>query len=237
MFDTFGEKKGEIKSNAGQPVDFEKFNHHRFKQIDIRKSIKMAVRHKHDVVEKNDLVANVLKKKSLTNLFILLDSSGSMIGRKMYLAKRASIALAYKAINDKNKVGFIGFNESIVSKVSLTDSFSMIVSEIVKLKPKGQTNISLAISEAIKELSGLQGIKHIILISDLLESFNDVEVVSKASLAKSLGITISLVTTNVEEKGKTMSNQIVEISRGKYYHLRINNSLENVVLEDYSYFS
>ena len=160
----FGTKKGNQKSNLGEEVDVKKYRNEPLKMIDVRKTIKRAIKRNHAEVEKDDIVAKELAKKPEVNLYILLDVSSSMSGKKIYIAKRAAIALAYKVIQDGNKVGVIAFNDNIIEHIKPTKDFIYIAKQITKLKPKGKTNISIALRKAIDELSNKPGIKHIILI-------------------------------------------------------------------------
>ncbi len=232
----FGTKKGNQKSNLGEEVDVKKYRNEPLKMIDIRKTIKRAIKRNHAEVQKDDIIAKELAKKPEVNLYVLLDVSSSMSGKKIYIAKRAAIALAYKVIQDGNKVGLIAFNENIVEHIKPTKDFIYVAKQITKLKPKGKTNISIALRKAIDELSNKPGIKHIILISDILETVDESKVYEAASLARSLNITISIVATEINKEGKLMSNRIVELTNGKYYQFKLNQ-LNTIVLEDYAYYA
>ena len=64
-----------------------------------------------------------------------------MKGDKISLSKKAGIALAYKAINEKDKVGLITFGTDIKDKVNPTNDFMEILRKITAVRASMETNI------------------------------------------------------------------------------------------------
>ncbi|MEM1988442.1 MAG: vWA domain-containing protein [Candidatus Woesearchaeota archaeon] len=234
--ETFGYRKGKRKSNYGEEIDTEKYKKKPFKQIDIRKTIKEAIRHTKQELTKDDLIVKELGSKKESYIYILLDCSSSMQGKKIYIAKKAAISVAYKAIKERNLIGLIGFNDDISLHIPLTTNFHDILKGIISLSPNSKTNISIALEKAVLELTNKKGIKHIILISDVLETVDYDKVYKTISLAKSENITISVIGTELNVQGKELSQYIVNFTEGKYYQFKLDQ-LEEIVLEDYYSFS
>ena len=57
--------------------------------------------------------------------------------------------------------------------------------------------------------------------------------IEEASIARSKGITISLIGINLDDKGKKVAEKIVELGEGRLYVVRNSENVDKVVLEDY----
>lgn len=209
----------------------------RYKDIDIKKSIKTAVRRSHKKIISEDL--KVFDKKNKAHIYIIygLDASGSMKGKKISLSKKAGIALAYKAISEKDKVGLIAFGSDIKKKVKPTNNFMQILKAITEIRASMETNIKDTISEAVDMFSTTDSAtKHLILLTDALPTTGkdpEREVLDEAAKAKNSGITISVIGINLDRKGKKLAERVTEIGSGKLYVLKDFEELDKIVLEDY----
>ncbi|MEM2115406.1 MAG: vWA domain-containing protein [Candidatus Woesearchaeota archaeon] len=233
--ETFSHRKGKIKGHYGEEIDVERYKNHAYRQIDIRKTIKELIRHNKTKIEditKNDIVVKTFGTTQENLLYILLDCSSSMSGKKIHLAKKAALSVSYKATSEKNRTGFIAFNNQIITHIKLTKNFYELLKTIISISPFGRTNISNALKLSVEELARKQGTKHIILISDALETEDFDKVYDAASIAKSEKITISIIGTELNEQGKKLSQDLVNITEGKYYQFVLED-LEKIVLEDY----
>jgi hypothetical protein len=85
----------------------------RYRDIAIKKSVKLSVRRGHGQIRKKDLKTYERQSKGEINIIYGLDASGSMKGKKIEVCKKAGIALAYKAISEKDKVGLIVFGSDV----------------------------------------------------------------------------------------------------------------------------
>ena len=125
----------------------------RYRDIAIKKSIKLAVRRGHSKLDENDLKSFEKQSKGQIYLIYGLDASGSMKGKKIDTCKKAGIALAYKAIEEKDKVGLIVFGSEIKEAVEPTDDFKRLIMEITrKATPTPKT---IRITGSIAEVSAL----------------------------------------------------------------------------------
>ena len=159
-----------------------------------------------------------------------------MKGNKISLCKKAGIALAFKAIDEMDKVGLIVFGSKIEEQVHPTSDFSVFLKAITKIRPKKQTNIALTIERAIEMFPRDDVTKHLVLITDSVPTVGDDPTKNTLNLverAASLGITISVIGIYIEKEGIELAKKIVEISNGRLYVVKALDNLDRIVLEDY----
>jgi Mg-chelatase subunit ChlD len=165
-----------------------------------------------------------------------MDSSGSMKGKKIETSKKAGIALAYKATQEKDKVGLLIFGDEIISKVEPTTDFSRLLKEVVSVRAASQTDFVKTIKKSIEMFPSTDVTKHLMLLTDALPTVGEEpekETLEAVSAARSNDITISVIGINLDEKGKALAEKIVEIGQGKLYVVKDLEELDKIVLEDY----
>ena len=159
-----------------------------------------------------------------------------MKGAKIDACKRAGIALAYKAIDERDKVGLIVFGSEIKTAIEPTLDFSYLLKSITRAKASKETDLVASLKKSI-ELSPNENItKHLILITDALPTIGkepEKETLQEVSIARNNSITISLIGINLNEKGKKLAEKIVELGEGKLYTVKNIENIDKVVLEDY----
>lgn len=220
----------------GTKYDVKDYKKERYKDIAIRKSVKRAIRRGHKKIIKKDLFAFKRKSKGQCLIIYALDASGSMRGEKIQNCKRAGIALAYNAINKRDKVGLIVFGNVIKKEVKPTNDFVKILREITRVRAANETDIALTIKKSIEMFPKGEFTKHLIIISDALPTIGkDPERITleAASLARNNKITISVVGINLDKKGKELAKQIADIGSGRLYKVRNLENIDKMVLEDY----
>lgn len=232
-----GEKLNKKCSFYGDDEDFRNFKSgDRYRDIALKKSVKLAVRRSHRDLEVHDL--RVFKKGSRGKIYIVyaLDASGSMKGKKMDMCKKAGLALAFKAINEMDKVGLIVFGSDVESIIEPTSDFYLFLKSIVRIRAKKETNIATTILKAIEMFPSENLTKHLILITDAIPTYGKSPVedafdaVSKASR---LGITISVVGIGLDKEGADIAQRISELGNGKLYVVNNIENLDYIVLQDY----
>ena len=202
----------------------------------MKKSVKLAVRRGHSNFEDKDLQVYEKQGKGQTYVVYALDASGSMKGRKIDACKKAGIALAYKAINEKDKVGLIVFGSEVKETIQPTSDFNLLLKEITRIMASKETDIVSTLQKAIELFPGDKITKHLILITDALPTKGDEpekSTLEEASIARSKGITISVIGIDLDEKGKKLAEKIVEIGEGRLYAVKNLENVDKVVLEDY----
>ena len=208
----------------------------RYRDIALRKSVKLAIRRGHNYFGDKDLQVYEKQSKGQTYIIYALDASGSMKGKKIEACKKAGIALAYKAINEKDKVGLIVFGSEVKEVIEPTSDFTLLIKEITRIRASKETDIVSTLKKAIELFPSENITKHLILMTDALPTKGDEPekaTLEETSTARSKGITISLVGINLDEKGKELAEKIVEIGEGRLYVVRNTDNVDEIVLEDY----
>ena len=222
----YGEKEGSRTYRKGD----------RYRDISIKKSVKLALRRGHQNFDDKDL--QVFGRQSRGQAYIIygLDASGSMKGKKIEACKKAGIALAYKAVNERDKVGLIVFGSEIKEVVEPTSDFTRLLKEITKIRASKETDMVSALRKAVELFPSDNITKHLILITDALPTKGDEpekSTLEEISNARSNGITISIIGINLDEKGRKLAEKIAEIGEGRLYVLRSLENIDRIVLEDY----
>ena len=208
----------------------------RYRDIALKKSIKLAVRRGHKHFDHQDLQVYEKQSKGQAYIIYALDSSGSMKGKKIEACKKAGIALAFRAINEKDKVGLIVFGSEVKEIIEPTSDFTRLLKEITRIRASKETDIVSTLRKAVELFPSENLTKHLILITDALPTKGDEpekSTLEEASIARSKGITISLIGINLDEKGKRLAEKIVQLGEGRLYVVRNLEKVDQVVLEDY----
>jgi Mg-chelatase subunit ChlD len=232
----FGDKVTKKKSVYGDKEDYQGFKSKRYRDIAIKQTIKTALRRGHAVVEKNDIQTYDRRQEGHLSIIYGLDASGSMKGEKLKIAKKAGIALAFKAINERNKVGMIVFGSDIKNAIPPSTDFLALIREMTNIRASMETDISKSIEKSI-ELFPKKDTKHLILLTDALPTkgvIPEQETLKAVSLARDEQITISLIGINLDDKGLGLAERIVEIGNGKLYRVRDLHEVDRIILEDYA---
>jgi len=232
-----GEKIHKRTSIYGSKEDFRNYKKgDRYKDIAIKKSAKLAIRRGHKKLEEKDLRVYERQSKGQSYIVYALDASGSMKGAKIDACKRAGIALAYKAIDERDKVGLIVFGSEIKTIIEPTADFSYLLKNITSIRASRETDLVATLKKSIELFPNENITKHLIIITDALPTIGkdpEKETLQEASIARNKGITISLIGINLNEKGKKLAEKIVELGEGKLYTIKDVENVDRVVLEDY----
>ena len=233
----FGEKLHRKASIYG---DKENYRHYkkgdRYKDIAIKRSAKLAIRRGHKSLNDKDLLVYERQSKGHSYIVYALDASGSMKGKKIESCKKAGIALAYKAINENDKVGLIVFGSELKIVIEPTSDFPFLLKSIAGVRASMQTDFVATLRKSIELFPNENITKHLILITDALPNIGEEpekETLKEISTARNNGITISLIGINLDEKGKKFAEKIVEIGNGKLYSVKNVEDVDLVVMEDY----
>lgn len=208
----------------------------RYRDVAIKKSLKLAIRRQHSSVKKEDLKSFERQSKGSINIIYALDASGSMKGDKIDTAKKAGVALAFKAIDEKDKVGLIVFSSDIKTSIAPTDDFPNLLKEIAKIRAAKQTDIASTIKKSIELFPKTDSTKHLILITDAIPTSGEQpekDSLEAASLARSNNITISLVGIKLNKKSENLAKKITNIGQGNLYIVKDLKDIDAIVLEDY----
>lgn len=222
-----GEEKGGLSSyRKGQG----------FRELSIRGTLRKAIRRLHKEIAPQDLVAQERLARGEKWLIFLLDASSSMRGEKMDHAKKAGVALAYKALEEGNRIGLVVFSTGVSLRLSPTRHFPTLLWEISRVMPRKETNLAGAIRAASELLPHKGAIRHIIAITDALPTWGELpeeKAVNEAAAARAKGITLSIVGIMLDKAGEAVAKRIVEAGGGKLYAVKQLRELDRLVLTDY----
>jgi Mg-chelatase subunit ChlD len=232
-----GEKVHKKNSHYGEKEDARMFRHgDRFKDIAIKASVKTAIRRNHKTFTKHDLKTWERKRRGSVYVIYVLDASGSMRGAKIEVAKRAGIGLAFRAIQNKDKVGLVVFGKEIKEEIPPTTDFKRLLHAIAKIRPSKETDMVASLKKSIEMFPPKKVTKHIVLLSDALPNIGEdperetLEIVSQAHAE---GITISVIGINLDTQGKDLARRIATIGEGRCYIAKANEEIDVLMLEDY----
>ena len=208
----------------------------RFKDISIRRTIKTTILRGHNKPIKEDI--KVYDRHAQGQIYIVyaLDASGSMKGNKISGCKKAGIALAFKAIEKKDKVGLMVFGKDVDKQIMPTLDFSLLLKEITTIRASSETDISKTLKKSIELFPKTDVTKHLVLITDAMPTTGkdpEKETLESASLASSHDITISVVGIKLDAKAKKLAKRIAEIGKGKLYIVKNPDDIDKIVIEDY----
>ena len=225
--DRNGEKSSLIRSYNKQDS---------YKDISARHSVNKALRRKHENLELDDLMVFEREAFQEINIIYALDTSGSMKGEKIKLAKRAGVSLAHRAIKDNNKVGLVLFGSKVEKKVRLTKDFYTFVKPMVTSMPTNETDLALAIRTSLQLLDSAKGIKHIIILTDGLHTTSKTptrNVLEQVMIAKEQDVSISMVGINLDDIGLKLARKIVDLGSGRLFSVKDVKEIGSVIIGDY----
>ncbi|MBW2968837.1 VWA domain-containing protein [Candidatus Woesearchaeota archaeon] len=232
-----GEKIHKKSSHYGEKGEIRLFKKgDRYKDIALRKSIKTAIKRGHEKIKKQDLQTFERQSKGAVYIIYGLDSSASMKGEKIHSCKKAGVALSYKAISDKDKVGLVVFGTEIKDSIEPTDDFGFLLNRIARIRAGKQTDFKKMIEHASEMFPAHEVTKHLLILTDALPTVGkepEEETLSAVSNAKAKGITISLIGIKLDSKGEKLAKKITKLGNGKLYMARDLGEVDRIVLEDY----
>ncbi len=235
----FNNDFGKVNSLHGIKELEKPYSNQKYRDINIKKSIKKALRRNHDEIFKEDLVAFERQSKPKVEVVFSLDVSGSMKGEKFLKARRAFAALVVRALELGDKVGLLLFNEDVVFSFPIgSDVFSMLNS-LFKIVPYGKTDLYKGIFKSLKLFSDENVKKHLLVITDLQPTKGEdpyKDAVKASFIAKESNVSVSVVGVNVDKKSSKFALKIAEASNGKFYSVS-EDSIGKIIIEDYESFS
>ncbi len=234
----FNYEFGKVDSVFGVREEEKPYFNEKYRDINIKKSIKKALRRGHFEIFKDDLVAFKRKGKSKVEVVFSLDVSGSMKGEKFLKARRAFAALLVRALEFGDKVGLLLFNDDVVFSFPVGGDYFKMLSSLFRIVPSGKTDLFKGIFKSLNLFSEDNVNKHLILITDLQPTKGEdpyKDAVKASFFAKDKDVSVSIVGVNVDKKSSKFALKIADASNGKFYSVS-EDSMGNVVVEDYESF-
>jgi Mg-chelatase subunit ChlD len=232
-----GEKQTKEKSHYGGRNESDNYKKgDRFVDIDIRKTIKNTIKRGHDQIHSEDLKIFEREAKGNVEIIYAIDASGSMKGRKIEVSKRAGVALAYKAIENQDKVGLMVFGADVTAKIEPCVNFMEIVDKLSRITASKETNFNSAIEESFQLFSNRDVTKHLIFLTDGVPTSGEEpekEALEAIAHANAAGITCSMIGIKLDGQAEEFLRKATELGGGKFYNVKDLNKLDAIVLEDY----
>lgn len=232
----FGSKRKKEKDLYGDKEDITNLKRTRYRDLAIRNTIKTAIKRQHKQILKEDMKFFDRKSHGHISVIYGLDASGSMKGDKLSTAKKAGVALAFKAIQEKNKVGLIVFGSDIRTSIAPTTDFMRLLKNLTTIRASMETDISKTIKKSIDLFPRKNETKHLVLLTDALPTKGDqptTDTLKAVSMARNEGITISVVGIKLDKDGEDLAKRIAEVGEGRLYKVTDLENVDKIILEDY----
>lgn len=232
-----GERLWEKQAQYGAPMDVRDFHKgDRYKDIALRRTLKTAVRRQHAKLQKEDMKMFTREAKGKVDIIYALDASGSMKGAKIETCKKAGVALAFKALQEKDEVGLIVFGQKIQTAIAPCSDFGLLLKEITRVQATKETDLARCMMKAMELFPHHEATKHLLLLTDAMPTVGkeplkaSLEAAEKAAAA---GITVSVIGIKLDATARKFAEQLVEIGKGKFYVVENLEELDKIVLMDY----
>jgi len=179
------------------------------------------------------------EKKSRLSLILIIDKSGSMLGKKMLFAKKASIELI-KQLKPNDNFGIVAFDTAPYTIVELKSNEAVkkeIVRRLSMLRADGGTDIFPAMDSAYRQIRQKNSkVNHVILLSDgntksIYYHYN--RMISKFQQANITVSTIALGTWLVNTK---LLEDIAKKTKGQFYQISDIVKLPRLIIKDSEFF-
>lgn len=233
----FGEKTAKRISHYGEPAEARLFRKgDRYKDISVRKSLKLALRRGHQDLLPSDLKTQERQAKGTISVIYGIDASASMKGAKIEQCKKAGIALAYQAINKKDKVGLVVFGSDVKDFIAPTDDFTLLLRALTTIRASRETDFTALITKAIELFPPGPVTKHLIILTDAMPTVGEQpreETVAAVSQARAAGITLSIVGIQLDKNGTSLAQEMVRVGDGRLYQVRNLGEIDRLVLQEY----
>jgi Mg-chelatase subunit ChlD len=221
----------------------------RYRDLHPRRTMRNLLKRGRQVSEAHagDLRVKDVPYSKQFRLLLAVDHSWSMArSKKLQYAKEAAAGLIYAAASKRDKVALIGFSDNAVTLSPLSQNYVYLLSRIVLLRPKNETNIGDALRKATMVIrrSGAACVNHVIVITDGVPTTLDATrtrknladvINAETRKMRKLGITISVICIrdDLEEASFEQAMRIAEVGRGSFSLVRAEDVM-NQMLKDYT---
>lgn len=190
---------------------------------------------KGDDPELEALIPASLAPRSLKDLpdlaiLILIDTSGSMFGDKLSLAKVTGLELL-RNLKPSDRVGMLLFSDERRLVYDFVEAGGVSAAPLLEpLRAKGGTDLAAALSEGLDRLA-LEGLKdkHVVLVTDGVTKPADFQ--SLADRARALGATISAMGVG-DDANRALLERLAYRGGGRYYPVASADEIPALLFED-----
>ena len=116
---------------------------------------------------RNSFLAHVEAQRDKDRyVYLLLDVSGSMRGRRLEFAKSGACEFARTALGKGYKVGLISFGSRVTVQMKLTGKFEKLEEKIMRLECDGSTNMTEALKTGMSGMRFKPGMRVLWVVTD-----------------------------------------------------------------------
>jgi len=168
-------------------------------------------------------------------LLLVIDKSRSMAeNEKLEYAKEAAREVI-RNLKDEDLIGVIGFDDSpfeVVRLAPVSEVRSLALERVMRLFPRGSTNLYPSMEEARRRLEGCNaGRKHMIILTDGKLPDASVQYFEAIKQMRLLGLTVSTVMIG-SEMDFGFLRAMAEYGGGAYYQTTNPSNLPKIFLQD-----
>lgn len=222
---------GDIK---GSPTDSKDYSllYSPGMEFDLERTIERIIERckKVEEVSYEDIVASTKSKRN-KSIIIILDSSGSMTGKKILIAMMIAAIASHKLRG--GKYGVVGFNsDAFVIKSPMDSKSSLkVIEEILDLVPLGYTNISEGLKKGL-ELSYRLRNPEFLLITD--GEYNTGE--DPRNVANKLkNLNVIYTSGKINSKGFALCKSIARLGGGNCFIIRDFREIPRIMRKVFIY--
>jgi len=117
-----------------------------------------------------------------------------------------------------------------------TNDFPYLLRKITEITASKQTDFTAMLKKSIEVFPRENVTKHLVVLTDAMPTVGDnpeEETMEAVSMARSNGITISIVGINLTKEGTKFAEKIAQLGDGRLYIVRNLDNVDQLVLEDY----
>ncbi len=231
-----GERVHKRRAVTGMREQTKPFVDEPYRSVSVQQSVKTALRRGHRSLRVEDLRAFEREAKGAANIIYAIDASGSMRGAKIMQAKRAGVALAWKAMSAGDKVGLCVFGKEVERSVPPGKDFRGILRSLAGLRTGSETDIAGVVRHAVTTFPRQEGANHLIILTDALPTIGsdpETDVLAAVAEARAAGIAVSVIGIGLDAKGEDLARQIVDVGDGRLSVVSDTDELDVIVLEEY----
>ena len=232
-----GDKASNQRFHTGEVQGFKPYaSSQPYQDISTRRTVKVAARRARENIRPADLRLQERRSEGNAEIIFCVDVSGSMTGAKLSAAKKAAVALSYKAGVSKDDVGVVFFANGVRSVAPLGSDLDRVAEELVGVKPGGETDLGRGLEKALSMLGSSSGDQHVFLLTDALQTKGEVPeqaVLPVVDRATRRSIDITLLGLNLDDNGVRLAETIIDRSDGDLYRVENAEDTDRVVIEAY----
>jgi Mg-chelatase subunit ChlD len=177
-----------------------------------------------DEIRYEDIVASDKRKRD-KSLIIILDSSGSMTGKKILLAMMIAAIASHKLRG--GRYGIVGFNSTaFIIKSPMDDKDSIrVIEEILDLVPIGYTNIADGLKKGLEISYHLKNPKYLLITDGEYNVGEDPRKIAK----RFKNLCVIHTKGKRDSKGSALCREIARIGGDKYFSIDDIKQIQRVM--------